>query len=361
MTSATQRPAPAGAPAAPSSPGPFRTLLTALRSRQIRALMSLSRAFVAPVNRSAFLTGAASSGLLRELAAQPADLASLARRLGLEDEADRLRVWLDIGVKLGDLSCRQEKYALRSRHAKALADPGNDAVVGALEEVTRFHFTVLRDAPDMLRGRRRYSLGDQDGTVIARSSMIVKPFVEAAVDRVLTRQGQVRLLEIGCGSGLYVRHAARRNPQLTGVAVDLQPEVAALAARNLADWGLSERVETRAGDALKIGFDETFDLVTMHQNIYYFPVAERVEALRAVRSLVAPGGRLLITSSCQGGSASLEALNLWLTYADFGGPLPEENALVEQMAQAGFSEARSFRVVPGEQFIAFTGVNGRAS
>lgn len=343
-----------------SSPGRFRVLIRALRSPRIRALMSLSRSFVAPVNRAAFLTGAAAGGLLRELAAQPADLPTLARRLDLEDEHERLRVWLDIGVTLGDLACRQGRYSLRSRQARALADPGNDAVVGALEEVTRFHFSVLRDAPRMLREGRRYHLGDQDGTVIARSSMIVQPFVEAAVERVLPTQGPLRLLEIGCGSGLYVRHAARLNPELTGVAVDLQPEVAKLAAANLADWGLSDRIETRAGDALDLEYGETFDLVTMHQNIYYFPTAERSAALRKVRSLLAPGGRLLITSSCRGGSPSLEVLSMWLSYADFGGPLPAEDQLVGQLGEAGFHDARFFRVVPGEQFLAFTGTNPHA-
>ena len=171
----------------------------------------------------------------------------------------------------------------------------------------------------------------------------------------------MRLLEIGCGSGLYVRHAALRNPQLTALAIDLQPEVAKLAADNLAEWGLSDRVETRQGDLRDIELDEKFDLVTMHQNIYYFPVAERVTTLERVRAMLAPGGRLLITSSCQGGSPSLEALNMWLVYADFSGPLPEENELVAQMRQAGFSDARVSRIVPGEQFLAFVGTNGRAA
>lgn len=339
----------------------IRTLGRAVKDRQLRALMSVSRYFLAPVYRSAFLTGATSSGLLRELAERPADLETLARRLDIQDDERRLRVWLDIGVKLGDLTLRGGRYGIGSRYARLLADSENDSVVGALEELTRFHFTVLRDAPEMLRTKRRFSLGDQDGPIIARASMVVRSLVAEAIERTLDPRAQLRLLEIGCGSGIHVRHAATYNPHLSAVAVDFQPDVAKLAAANLEQWGLSDRIEVRQGDAFEIDLDETFDFVTMHQNIYYFPVDKRVETLRKVRDLVAPGGRFLLTSACQGGSSSLAVLNMWLEYADFCGPLPEEHETVEQMKKAGFTEVRAFKIVPGEQFLGFVATNPPAA
>ena len=53
-------------------------------------------------------------------------------------------------------------------------------------------------------------------------------------------------------------------------------------------------------------------------------------------------------------------LNLWFEYADFGGPLPDETALVDQFTQAGFLDAHAQRIVPGEQFRAFVGTNPHA-
>lgn len=344
-----------------SSLAQVRTLAKVARDRQIHLLLSLSRKLVSPLYRASFLGAAVDSGLLRLLAAGSRDLAAVAEELGVSGDTRRLRVWLDVGVRLGELDRREDRYALRSRLARALAKPENDAIAGALQEVVHFHFPVLRDAPRMVRENRRFSLSDQDGEIIARSSLVVRPFIEEAVARTLDRDRPVRLLEIGCGSGLYVRHAASLNPELTALAVDLQPEVAEQAAANMAAWGLSGRVETRQGDLRKLDLDETFDLVTLHNNIYYFPEADRVDVLERARSLVAPGGRLLLTTSCQGGSPGLEVLNLWFEYADFGGPLPHEHELVEQMTRAGFTGVSASRIIPGEQFRAFTGTRAPAA
>jgi len=73
------------------------------------------------------------------------------------------------------------------------------------------------------------TLGDQDGRLIARSSRVLEPILGEAVDNVVLVGGAMRLLEIGCGSGVYVRRAAARNPQLTALGLELQPVVAEMA------------------------------------------------------------------------------------------------------------------------------------
>lgn len=338
-----------------------RALARVVGTRQVPLLLSLSKNLATPVYRAAFLTAAAQHGVLRSLAQAPATAGELAAELGLDGAADRLGTWLDMGVRLRDLDRHRGHYRLGSRVAKALARPANDAVAAALEEVVCFHFPVLLQAPGMLREGRRLSLSDQDGTVIARSSRIVQPFIEEAIARTLDRTMPVRLLEIGCGSGIYVRYAASLNPRLTALAIDLQEEVAAEAAANMERWGLADRVHTRQGDLRELALQPQFDLATMHNNIYYFPEDERTLALERARALLAPGGRLLLTTSCQGGNAGLQALNLWFENADFGGPLPEERELVRQMEQAGFTDIEVTRIIPGEQFRAFVGTNPRAT
>ncbi|MGK5631538.1 SAM-dependent methyltransferase [Streptomyces sp. URMC 123] len=336
-----------------------RTLVKLMRGRQVPLLLSLQRRLVVPLYRAAFLSAAARSGVLSLLAARPCDLGTLAGRLGVGRDAPLLGAWLDIGVRLGDLAWDDGCYRLRGTAAKALAGPRQDAVAAALEEVVRFHTPVLLDAPAMLRDGRRLSLADQDGEVIARSSRVVQPFVEEAVDRVLRQRAPAptRLLEVGCGSGVHVRHAARRDPRLTALAIDLQEEVAARAAARMEAWGLADRVEVRQGDLRTLDVEPQFDLVTLHNNIYYFPEAERGEVLERARALLAPGGTLLITTACRGGSIGLEVLDLWFACADFGGPLPREQELLQQMENAGFTGARARRLIPGERFYAFVAVN----
>lgn len=333
------------------------TIAKVATSPQVPLLLLLSRRFATPVYRASFLAAASGTGMLRWMAVRPCDLETLAIKLGVTDPADkrRLRTWLDTGVRLGDLSERYGCYGLKSRTAKALATAKYDAIAAALEEMLRNQVPALLDGPVMLRDGRRFSLDDQDGTVIARSTRVVQPLVEAAIERVLEREDPVRLLEVGCGTGAYVRHAANLNPYLTAVAVDMQADVVEQAAKNIADWGLTDRVTVCHGDLRTLTFEPQFDLVTMHNNIYYFAPDERVAALRKAGEMLAPGGRLLLTTACRGGHVSLDMLNLWLEYADFGSGLPREKDLVEQLWEADFIDVESSRLVPGEQFRSFVG------
>ena len=56
-------------------------------------------------------------------------------------------------------------------------------------------------------------------------------------------RGALRLLEVGCGDATLLRYALLRNPELTALAVELDPAVAERARANLAEWGLSKRAE----------------------------------------------------------------------------------------------------------------------
>ncbi|RKS79660.1 methyltransferase family protein [Actinomadura pelletieri DSM 43383] len=333
------------------------TLAKLARSRQVPLLASLARGLVTPVYRASFLAAAAGNGVLQRLAVRPCDLDTLANALDVREDRDVLRAWLDIGVRLGELGFDDGCYKLRGRAAKALGRSRNDAIAAALEEVTRFHLPVLLEAPAIARGGKRLTLRDQDGAVIARSTQVVRPFVEEAVDLVVERHEPRRLLEVGCGSGVYARHAALLNPRLTALAIDLQDDVAAEAAANMAAWGLADRVDVRRADVRDLDMEPVFDLVTMHNNIYYFPTDERVKVLERVRSLLAPGGRLLLTTPCRGGPVGMEVLDLWFSCADFGGPLPDAAELVDQLQSAGFTSVRERRLIPGGEFRAFVGTH----
>ncbi|MFC5718666.1 SAM-dependent methyltransferase [Streptomyces gamaensis] len=346
---------------------PVGDLMTAARivtDWRMPLLLAVSKGFITPVYRAAWLASATGTGVLAALAVRPCDLESLAERLGVPPESredlQRLRAWLDMGVRLGEIDRREGAYRLRSIAARTFAHAGNDALAAALEEVLRFHVPVLLGAPRMAATGERFALADQDGLVIARSTRVVEPLVRAAIDRVLERDKPQRLLEIGCGSGSHVKYAAELNPRLSALAVDLQADVAETATKNMAEWGLADRVETRQGDLRTLDLEPQFDLVTLHNNIYYFPEHERTAALERARALLAPGGRLLLTTSCQGGSIGLDVLSLWFTYAEFGGPLPHEDELRAQLESAGFTGIEVHRPVPREQFRAFTAVNETA-
>ena len=182
---------------------------------------------------------------------------------------------------------------------------------------------------------------------------ILEVFQAEIIRSTFPARGALRLLEIGCGSGVYPRYAAKRNPSLTALGLELQPAVAEMARRNLRGWGLETRVKVETCDVREKVPDEPFDIATLYNNIYYFPVDERVALLGHIGSFLRPGGFLLLTTCCQGGSLGAEALNLWGAATAGAGRLPAEEELISQLREAGYSSVKTKNLLPGDRFVAF--------
>jgi SAM-dependent methyltransferase len=330
-----------------------KTLSQLWRRGQLRLLLRATR-LATPYYRVAWLAAATRAGLLRRLADGALPLDRLADDFA-RDAADNdgLRTWLDMGVRLGELAHRNGAYTLRGFLARKLADPDNDAIAAILEEVATLHHRLLVETPERLQSGRRFTLDDQDGVLIARSSRVIEPFVQEAIDDAVLSSGPVRLLEVGAGTGTHIRYAAGRNPELTALGLELQPQVAELANQNLREWGLAERASVDKGDVRDRTPEAAFDLVTLHNNIYYFAVEERPALLRHLGGFLTPGGRLLLTTGCAGGSPTMQALDIWSANTEGCGRLPEVDELQGQLHEAGFSEIRSRRLMPGESYFAF--------
>jgi 4-hydroxy-2,2'-bipyrrole-5-carbaldehyde O-methyltransferase len=112
-------------------------------------------------------------------------------------------------------------------------------------------------------------------------------------------------------------------------------------------------VKIETGDIREKVPDEPFDIATLYNNIYYFPVEERVMLLDHVGSFLRPGGFLLLTTCCQGGSLAAEALNLWGAATCGAGRLPAEDELVSQLREARYSAVKTKNLLPGDRFVAF--------
>jgi len=339
----------------------LRTLIRLFRSGQLSLLRSLTKE-VRRYHRLAFLASGLSSGLLNRLAAGPVPLEGLESEF-VADPAmrDGFEAWLGLGLALGELRSTSEGYTLRGKLSRRLVDPRNDAAAASIEEVVTLHNRLINESPERLRQGRPFSLADQDARLIARSSRLHEPFICEAIDEAIPKHGQVALLEIGCGAAAYIRYAAERNPELTALGLELQPAAAPLAAENIAQWGLSDRVSVEVGDVMQRASQPVFDIATLHQNIYYFPLAARTGVLRHVLSFLKPGGRLLVTTVCQGPGAAVDVLNIWGAMTEGCGRLPSPEELIGQFQQAGYTNVKLKRLVPGDSFYSFLGQRSEGS
>jgi len=328
-----------------------------LRDGRLTTLMGVG-AGLKSFYKLSYLAAAGESGLLKRLAGGPATLESLAEFFAAVGQGkDALEAWLQMGVRMRLLSLGPDGYALRGL-AKSLARPENDPALALTEEISGLHHKLITGTLSKVRRGELWSLEDQDGELIARSSRVLETFQAGVVERAIPAKGALRLLEIGCGSGIYLRYAANRNPALTALGLELQSAVADMARTNLRNWGLADRVKIEVGDIRARATGELFDIATLYNNIYYFPVQERVALLAHIGSFLRPGGFLLLTTICQGGSLGSETLNLWGAATSGAGRLPGEDELVGQFRQAGFGIVKKTNLFPGESFVAFQAFHG---
>ena len=100
----------------------------------------------------------------------------------------------------------------------------------------------------------------------------------------------LRLLDVGCGTGYFTREMAARGASVTGI--DISPRMIARAAEIEAASPIG--IEYRASDAadLAAAFPaHSFDMATSCLALQDMP--EPLRALRAVRTVLKPGGRFV--------------------------------------------------------------------
>ncbi|MER7990045.1 cyclopropane-fatty-acyl-phospholipid synthase family protein [Streptomyces noursei] len=103
-------------------------------------------------------------------------------------------------------------------------------------------------------------------------------------------EGQ-RLLDVGCGWGSMVLHAAREYG-VRAVGITLSEEQATYARKRIADAGLADRVEIRVQDYREIA-DGPFDAISSIGMAEHVGRAQYAEYAGLLHALLKPGGRLL--------------------------------------------------------------------
>jgi cyclopropane-fatty-acyl-phospholipid synthase len=106
------------------------------------------------------------------------------------------------------------------------------------------------------------------------------------------REGE-RVLDVGCGWGSFVIHAAAEYG-VQAVGITLSSTQAELARRRVAEAGLQDRVEIRVADYRDLGAtDEDYDAIASIGMVEHVGANQIDLYATQLASLLAPGGRLL--------------------------------------------------------------------
>jgi SAM-dependent methyltransferase len=324
-----------------------RTLAEVLRTGNFRARRRAARVGLTGVRRER-LAAALDQGLHDALGEGPAGTEQLAGRVAVIDHdllAAYLRVLAAAGLVTGEGSWRLTRFGR--------AVVGDDVVRATYEGFGGYHSELYRELPALLRGGQGRRDTVESSEVIARLSAAIYPLIRDVLVRTVTARRPRRVLDIGCGAGLYLAAMLEAAPEATGIGVDVDPRAAALARRTLDERGLADRAGVEEVDirkALAAGrpgaLADGIDLALLANSIYYVPVDERVELLRAVARLLAPGGALVVVTTVAGPQLFSRHLDLLLRAQEGRMELPAVDVLLGQLREAGLHPEPPERIGP---------------
>ncbi len=302
-----------------------------------------------------FLVAAERSGLLSFLRDRPRDLPAIARALSVGlDEAQALAAWLDVGVSAGLLHRRGDTYVLSAMAARLAADRC-DPLLACMEDMLAHNARLIQETPERLRRGRRFSPADTNVETAARSAQLLEPAIAAEVEAFVPRMGRRSLLCLGCGSGVFQRAALMKNLDLRVVVLDCPEQGCVTAWDALERFGLRERARGDPRGVFDYPLGERFDLAMMHGVLPLHPEERHAELLAKVHASLVPGGRLLVTQLCRGGSPTVEIISLNGAMTEGRSVLPDPEELIGALGTAGFSDVRAKNLLASlDRMFAFT-------
>jgi malonyl-CoA O-methyltransferase len=152
--------------------------------------------------------------------------------------------------------------------------------------------------------------------------------VAARLARFLPTLEQPRVLELGCGTGLFSRHLIEGYPGGSFVLTDASPAMLAECRRNLAG-AKGPRIDFELMDAGRPEGQGRFDLIATSMTLHWLP--EQRASLERLQRLLAPSGVLIYAA------LGPQSFAEWRAVLDQLG-LPSGTARIESLPGLAFEE-----------------------
>lgn len=242
---------------------------------------------------------AASHSLFTHLETGAADADQLAARAGISPRG--AQALLDGLASLGLVELRDGVY-INTAEASAFLVEGRPTCLSGFAKVKMNHMVGLAGLPDVVRAGGPLTdavveVADNphwEELVQALAAQSV-PVAKIAADTLrLADSGEISILDIGGGSGIYSAIWLGLNPDARSTQLDWGP-INAIARRLLADAGMADRFSCVNGDFHTTDFGTGFYDIAVYSHIAHQEGPEDNIAIFAkVRSALKPSGTLVI-------------------------------------------------------------------
>ena len=304
--------------------------------------------------RASWLAAASKFGVIRALADGALPFDALAQQIApaVEHHAG-FASWLRHGVLLKQLRQDGTTYTLRGSMTRRMAT--DDAYAAIVEGMISVQSHGLYTSLERWSAGDTLCIADVDASTVARISTLLTPLVEEVLHAHLPRSGAHTLLEVGCGTGHYLRRACTANAGLRAYGLELDPTVAETAREENDAATLGDRIEVTTGDVQDAPLPSAVDTVLLINLLYYLPTAQRAGVLGRLAESLAPGGRMLVVGYCAGGGLGSNILDLWFSTMPETGPLPKTEDITADLEAAGLSVTPPRQLMPGEPYMLVVG------
>lgn len=297
------------------------------------------------MTRMHYLYAAIDCGLIDAL---PASRKELISKLAVMRE-EMLDALLNVGLSLKELSLKSSVYRIKGKRSKSMKK--TDALRALVQANVTYYATAYRNYAQRLRGADKGKELDECGGIVSRLSALGEPLLRVFAKDMVKGGDIVRILEVGCGEGVYLKAAYDANPNATGIGIDLDPVVVSQAQRNIEAWGIGDRFSVVCGDVFNAPPEVVgkYDLITLYNIVYYFDERTRMALFSALKGMLNKVGRLVITSSTYEPGGGLFSANLNMSTSSSEGftQLPTIDDLMLQLMRVGYSHVEAKRIMRG--------------
>ena len=231
---------------------------------------------------------------------------------------------------------------------------GGDLLAAMIEANITYYSDAYRNSADRMHGGELGNDLDKIGGLVARLSKIVDPIIKNFIAAIVRNKNPMRVLDVGCGSGVLLQSTYSANRNATGVGLDIDEAVVRQAKENISAWGLGDRFHIRRGDIRHPPEEISgpFDLITLYNILYYFSKEDRIKLLNDLRSMLSPAGLLAVAMNFNSKGKDIGAANLNMVNSSLKGltPLPDLADITSLLKQCGFGPIKVHRFMPASAF-----------